>query len=631
MQNLDIVNLIERNPLVNLSRDYQNKFINKIKQRFNNEQQQLFVASFYCYLNHDSEKDFVIDIDDIWKWIGFSRKDNLKRVLVKNFTKDIDYKIIMVSSKYEYVTIQSDEKDIHKSVEQHMEFNKELRRSEEQAFNNRAHNKEQILLNTDTFKALCMLAGTEKSKEIRKYYLKLENVFQDIIKEESNELRNQLEQKNTIITNVINDSKKHKHNIILQEYNYDCNIVYIIKVKTLENKYVIKIGESRRGITGRYNEHKAKYPECLILDCFLVKRSRDFEKFIHKKLNSYKYNKLSNHENEVELFLVGEELSYNYIQQLVKNNISKYNDDHLEINKYILEIEKLKLDNENLRLSIENSTNTNYNNTEESQVTTTSITDSNLIKELKKIKEELKEEMQNVKEEIRNLYLPNTTNNFAEQLHTVGPYVQQLNPENLSLVKVFEHASDVCRVLKIPRSSLVKAIKQNTIYHNYRWNFVDREKDPYIVENVNPTKQLQKHQNIGYIAKLNNNKSEILNVYLDRKTASILNNYDSVAYLDYFVKHNKPVQSYYYVLYDSLNEALKTKFLNKIKSNNIVLYKNGVGQYNSDGTTLINEFKSVHDCQISVGIGNKSLTKALSTGKTYNGYVYKYLTNKLYY
>ena len=72
MQNLDIVNLIERNPLVNLSRDYQNKFINKIKQRFNNEQQQLFVASFYCYLNHDSEKDFVIDMDDIWKWIGFS-------------------------------------------------------------------------------------------------------------------------------------------------------------------------------------------------------------------------------------------------------------------------------------------------------------------------------------------------------------------------------------------------------------------------------------------------------------------------------------------------------------------------------------------------------------------------------
>lgn len=72
MKNLDIVNLIERNQLVNLSRDYQNKFINKIKQRINNEQQQLFVASFYCYLNHDSEKDFVIDMDDIWKWIGFS-------------------------------------------------------------------------------------------------------------------------------------------------------------------------------------------------------------------------------------------------------------------------------------------------------------------------------------------------------------------------------------------------------------------------------------------------------------------------------------------------------------------------------------------------------------------------------
>jgi hypothetical protein len=55
-------------------------------------------------------------------------------------------------------------------------------------------NKESVLLNIETFKGLCMLAGTDKSKEIRKYYLQLETVFQELVNEESEELRKQIEQ-----------------------------------------------------------------------------------------------------------------------------------------------------------------------------------------------------------------------------------------------------------------------------------------------------------------------------------------------------------------------------------------------------------------------------------------------------
>ena len=46
MEHLDIITLIENNPLTRLTRDYQDKFVNKIKQRFTDDQQQLFVASF---------------------------------------------------------------------------------------------------------------------------------------------------------------------------------------------------------------------------------------------------------------------------------------------------------------------------------------------------------------------------------------------------------------------------------------------------------------------------------------------------------------------------------------------------------------------------------------------------------
>jgi hypothetical protein len=65
--------------------------IEKIKENFNNMEQQIFVASFYSFLNYDSKKDFVIDLDKVWKWLGFQSKYNAKRLLEGVFKKDIDY------------------------------------------------------------------------------------------------------------------------------------------------------------------------------------------------------------------------------------------------------------------------------------------------------------------------------------------------------------------------------------------------------------------------------------------------------------------------------------------------------------------------------------------------------------
>ena len=51
----------------------------------------------------------------------------------------------------------------------------------------REHGKftdETIMLNVDTFKNLCMIAKTEKGKSIRKYYVKLENIYNKLIGEE---------------------------------------------------------------------------------------------------------------------------------------------------------------------------------------------------------------------------------------------------------------------------------------------------------------------------------------------------------------------------------------------------------------------------------------------------------------
>jgi len=55
---VDIVNLIESNPLTKLNGNYQSKLVERVQKTFNNYEQQLFVASFYCYLNYDYKKKF---------------------------------------------------------------------------------------------------------------------------------------------------------------------------------------------------------------------------------------------------------------------------------------------------------------------------------------------------------------------------------------------------------------------------------------------------------------------------------------------------------------------------------------------------------------------------------------------
>ena len=50
-ENLNIADLIEKNSITRLSKNYENSFLIKIKENFNENQQQLFVASFYCFLS----------------------------------------------------------------------------------------------------------------------------------------------------------------------------------------------------------------------------------------------------------------------------------------------------------------------------------------------------------------------------------------------------------------------------------------------------------------------------------------------------------------------------------------------------------------------------------------------------
>jgi hypothetical protein len=51
MQSLDIVELLQNNPVTKLSCTYQSKLLIKLKEKFTDTEQQMFLTSFYCYLH----------------------------------------------------------------------------------------------------------------------------------------------------------------------------------------------------------------------------------------------------------------------------------------------------------------------------------------------------------------------------------------------------------------------------------------------------------------------------------------------------------------------------------------------------------------------------------------------------
>jgi len=177
----------------------------------------------------------------------------------------------------------------------------------------------------------------------------------------------------------------------------------------------------------------------------------------------------------------------------------------------------------------------------------------------------------------------------------------------------------------IKRPSINKAITENTIYCGFRWLLVERNVDPNIITNIEPTKKT-KIQNVGYIAKLNTEKNAILNVYLDRKTAAKLNGYNSFSALDNPIKKNTITNGYYYKLYDDCDEELRNEFENA--HGIALLYKNGLGQYNLEGN-LVKEFSCKYDCIKTLSMSDKTLTKALDKNIPYNNFYYKELGEKL--
>ena len=462
-----------------------------------------------------------------------------------------------------------------------------------------------------TFKKFCLKAGTKKADEIHDYFIKLEESLHEILEEETIELKTQLLQ---IEDKFEKQRELDKEKLLLQKFASIGSIVYIIRVKTLENnKYIVKIGESRIGIKNRYAEHRHKYEECLLLDCFSVNRSSDFESFIHnhENLRLNKITDLKNHENEMELFLIGKNLTYQMLLNIINSNI-KYFNDYNEYNR------NLELENEKLKLMIQMNESKSEN-----------VFVSELMKEIKYLSNKIDSVEKTNKEILEkiNQSQVKTTSGFNQEPLNLGPRLQKINPETFELIKYYESVSEVMKENpNIKRPTLNKAIVENRVYYNYRWLFVERSLDPTIIHEISPTKE-SIHKEMGYIAKLNENKTQILNVYIDRKTGASDNGFESLSGLDNPVRSGKLTNGFYYMIYEKCSEELRSNFEAE-HGGYPILYRSGIGQYDTNNN-LTRIFLCKYYCCNILAISDKILSKSIKKKLAYNGHYYKEIGDKI--
>ncbi len=215
-----------------------------------------------------------------------------------------------------------------------------------------AHNKQYIITSPDCFKELCMHVGTQKSKEIKKYYIELERVFKFYLeyqneyrkleleknKKELEENKKELEEKE----NIINKQKKEINEFIniqvktVNKLKKD-EFVYLSTNKLNSKNNVFKIGKciSLTGRLSSFNTNSLYDNEFYYTKVIPCANSRVLEQLLHSLLAPFNYKNELFQLHYTPISKLFSEICVHY--DLITNLVNEYIENHY--------IRDLKLDN----------------------------------------------------------------------------------------------------------------------------------------------------------------------------------------------------------------------------------------------------------------------------------------------
>ena len=167
-----------------------------------------FIDDFFSlYDSKTTDNDFVIDLDNVIKWLK-TQKKHIKKTLMETYTLDLDYKIKLRPSTG-------------------------------------GRPSEQVSLTPSCFKRLCMLSRTKKAEDVRNYFIEIENHLDKY--------------KSHIISALSEKVNKYEKELKPTPEIKTGGVIYILKTnQNIEGVY--KIGMTRE-FKDRLKTHQSSQPD----------------------------------------------------------------------------------------------------------------------------------------------------------------------------------------------------------------------------------------------------------------------------------------------------------------------------------------------------------------------------------
>ena len=575
-----------------------------IETEMSDGEEQLFMKSYKLFLQYGSNnKEFVINFDIVWNWVGYTKIGDAKKMLIKYFTQHNDYEISFAA------------------VAEKVQFGRP---------------KETILLTVDCFKNFCMKAGTTRANEVRQYYIKMENILHKYIQSKFLELRYKDIQTQMTITDLHNKNKEieqFKTHEFLIKYNRKKDLVYFCILQSfLDGSFIMKVGWSK-DIESRIPALNAHFgTKCIVLNSFVCEDSYNLEQFLHNspELVKYKYNNLINNKvSSTEAYHIPNQKEYEKIVKFTNIEMNKYNS--IEIIKLRIEEKKIDLTasliplckNYDEVMNILNKISSPFDSKQE-------LKEDNIVLQIENTEQEQTIQTEEIINDNNNIKEPEQE--LKEQIpqsnaNSTGPIVQIYHKDDLkTVVRVFDSITIATRDFNYNNhtasfTSIKHADRYKLLYLDHRWNFISNRKEP----NLNQPRDIgetviTRERNVGQVVMLNIDKTKILKVFkIASDAAKEISQHASA--MSSAIKYSSPLNNHYWMRWENVEKSIQDEYLqiNSLPEKHKNVRGTKINQIDPLTNSIIKTFASYSDIQKELKISPKKIREIIETKENYQG------------
>ena len=261
----------------------------------------LYVDKFW---NNIESEDWIYLDEELINWFGYKEiskgKEKIVKFLKNEFEIEDDYKIL---NNDEYLnSIENDNSFISPAAGE----------------NRLTRNNHHILMKSDCFKDICMSVGTDKSKDIKKYFIEVEKIFKFYLKYTSEFNKYELEKSKLIKNRYINKTEL-KNNSFL----------YLITMLSQSKENIFKFGSTtdEKARKSSYNTGHVEADKFFYVAIYECYDAIYLEKYIARLLINFKIP------NESEMY----QLHFTALDAIIKMTIKNVNNSINDINNFISE------------------------------------------------------------------------------------------------------------------------------------------------------------------------------------------------------------------------------------------------------------------------------------------------------